>query len=117
MRRWILSLLLAALPLQGMAALSPAKAACPMAAEMAQMLASGELAAAGLPACCNDADTFAKTGKACKSGQECGVASIALPAMRPSLRSAPPAIEPVAWPMAPLLPDVIALPWRPPTSR
>jgi hypothetical protein len=115
-RRWVLSLLLVALPLQGLAVAWPASAPCPMEAEMAQMLASGDHAAADLPDCCNDADTFAKTGKACKSGQECGVASIALPATLLPQRAEPPAIVAVAWLMAPLPPDIVAFPWRPPAS-
>lgn len=116
MRRWIALLLLAALPLQGLAAAWPAKAPCPMEAEMVQMPASGALSAADLPACCNDADTFAETGQACKSGQECGVASVALPATLPALHTRPPVVEPVARPVAPASPSIVALPWRPPAS-
>lgn len=83
---------------------------------MAEMLASGELAAADLPDCCNDADTFAKTGKACKPGQECSVGSFAMPAAVLPWRSLPPAVEPVARLMVLMPPDIVALPWRPPAS-
>lgn len=116
MRRWIALLLLVALPLQGLAAAWATKAPCPMEAQLAEMLASGELAAADLPDCCNDADTFAKTGKACKSGQECSVGSFAMPVSLLSLHSPPPTIEPVARLMAAMPPDIVALPWRPPAS-
>jgi hypothetical protein len=114
-RRWLLSLLIAALPLQGLAASWPAAAPCPMeAAMMAQMLASGEIAAADLPDCCNDVDTLARTGEACKPGQDCGVGSIALPAGMLPVRSEPPAVVPVPWLSAIAPPDIVALPWRPP---
>lgn len=81
---------------------------------MAQMLASGEIAAADLPDCCNDVDTFARTGEACKPGQDCGVGSIALPAGMLPVRSEPPAVVPVPWLIAIAPPDIVALPWRPP---
>lgn len=80
------------------------------------MLAAGEMAAADLPDCCNDADTFARTGKACKSSQECSVGSFAMPASMLLSRSPPPAVEPVARLMAPMPPDIVALPWRQPAS-
>lgn len=83
---------------------------------MAQMLASGEIAAADLPDCCNDAETFARTGEPCKPGQDCSVASIALPSGLLPVRSAPPSLEPVAWLTAVAPPGVVALPWRPPAS-
>jgi hypothetical protein len=115
-RRWILSLLLVVLPLQGMAAALPATTPCPMEAEMAQVLASGYIAAADLPDCCNDAETFARTGEPCKPGQDCSVASIAFPAALLPVRSEPPALVPVPWLMAIAPPDIVALPWRPPAS-
>lgn len=83
---------------------------------MAEVLASGEAAAVVLPDCCNDADTFATTGKACKSGQECSVAWVAMPVVWLPLRSPPLAVEPVVRWMAPLPPDIVAMPWRPPAS-
>jgi hypothetical protein len=114
MRHWIALLLLVSLPLQGMGSAWAAKVPCPMQAEMAEMLASGESAAADLLDCCNDADTFAKTGKACKSGQECGAASLALPARLSPLCAEPPAVEPLVFSMLPAPPGIVALPWRPP---
>lgn len=81
---------------------------------MTQMLARGEIAAADLPDCCNDADTFAGTGEACKPGQDCGVGSIALPAGLLPVRNEPPALVRLPWLTAVAPPDIVTLPWRPP---
>jgi hypothetical protein len=115
-RRWLLLLICVALPLQAAASTWQFKAPCPMEAEMAALLAAGELAGGDLPDCCNDAETFALTGKACKTGQECGAATTALPAPATGRMAAPQCHErpqPVAawWPAG-----LVANPWRPPTS-
>ncbi|MHB1084370.1 MAG: hypothetical protein ACYCZA_05975 [Thiobacillus sp.] len=55
-----------ALPLQGYAQFVLPNPPCPM--EQAAMMDGADTAAHD---CCNDADTAAKTGKACKSGQSC----------------------------------------------
>jgi hypothetical protein len=38
---------------------------------MEQMASDDSMSPSETHDCCNDADTFAKSGKACKSGQEC----------------------------------------------
>jgi hypothetical protein len=115
-RRWLLLLICVALPLQAAASAWQFQAPCPMEAEMAALLASGELAGEDLPDCCSDAETFALTGKACKTGQECGAATTALPApatrrMVALQRHERPQPVAVGWPPGP-----VASPWRPPTS-
>lgn len=78
-RRWLLLLMCLALPLQAPAITWQTQSPCPMEAEMAAMLAAGDLAAEDLPDCCNDVETFAQTGKACKAGQECAATTLAVP--------------------------------------
>ncbi len=117
LRRWLLLLLCWTLPLQATAFAWTVQSPCPMAAEMAGLLAVGERAAEGLPDCCNDAQTFAQTGKACKTGQEC---TAPMPALAPThavgatglLRHDPPRCATLASSAAP--PATL---WRPPTVR
>ena len=67
-RRALICLLLCfAIPIQGIASIAMVATHCPMQ----QMTRDASADAAALPGCCNDADTFAKTGKACKTGQPC----------------------------------------------
>jgi hypothetical protein len=113
-RRWLLLLMCLALPLQAPAFTWQAQSPCPMEAEMAALLAAGELAAKDLPDCCNDAETFARTGKACKTGQECAATLLALPPARVVgatglLRHEPPPFATSTWDAAPP-----ANLWRPP---
>lgn len=121
MRRWILSLLLFALPLQALAVAWLSAPPCPMEAMamtqgMMNTLSASDLAPADVPDCCNDADTFAITGKACKAAQECGATSLApsLLASAQPQRWLAPALEPGAALTVPLPPDLVARPWRPP---
>jgi hypothetical protein len=117
-RRWLLLLICLALPLQPPAFATQAQPpCCPMAAQMAAQLAAGELAAAELPACCNDAAAFALTGQTCPSGQECCLNSpVAVPispvtrAVLPLDQAPPPAAT------APWSPGSLASPWHPPRS-
>ena len=76
MRRLLLCLLLCfAIPVQGIAGMVAFNAPCPM-----QEPATEAMAEAGeLPPCCNDAETFAKTGKMCKTGQQCQTGSSQFP--------------------------------------
>lgn len=115
-RRWLLLVMCVALPLHASASTWQFKAPCPMEAEMAALLASGDLAGEDLPDCCNDAETFALTGKACKTGQECGATTTALPAPAAGCvaalqRHERPQLVAAWWPPGPA-----ANPWRPPTS-
>lgn len=81
--RTLLALVLSlSIPLQGIAGvLAPAQAACPMEQTMQMAGTAADNAGHG---CCNDADTFAKTGKLCKTAQQClsvGVFMVAAPQM------------------------------------
>lgn len=92
MRALLVFVLSLSIPLQGIAGmLAPTESACPME----QTMQMDNMAAddAG-PGCCNDAATFAKTGKPCKTGQQCltvgvflvvtpQVASLPAPGSRP----------------------------------
>ena len=66
-RPLLLALLSFAISIQGYAHIALPERPCPM--HQPDALATITLSAAH--DCCNDADTFAKTGKACKTGQEC----------------------------------------------
>lgn len=69
MRTLLVLVLSLSIPLQGIAgALVPTQAACPMEQTMQMADRAADNAGHG---CCNDADTFAKTGKPCKTGQQC----------------------------------------------
>ena len=86
--RWFLVFLLSvAIPFQGVVGLAVAETPCPMSAVMKQsMMKQSMMAKINSPQasttektthrCCNDADTIAKTGKLCKSGQECQSSSL-----------------------------------------
>lgn len=75
MRRLFLCLLLCfAIPVQGMASVAAFNTPCPMQQAMENMAQADEL-----PPCCNDAETFAKTGKMCKTGQQCQTGSSQYP--------------------------------------
>jgi len=68
MRRILICLLLClAIPVQGFAGMVLHANACPM------QNATSEAAPEACPMkhCCNDAETYGKTGKACKTGQQC----------------------------------------------
>lgn len=64
---FLVTLLCLAIPLHGIAGMLVTKTPCP--AESAGMVATTDTA--GVHGCCNDADTAAKTGKACKAEQNC----------------------------------------------
>lgn len=69
MRALVVLILSLSIPLQGVAGmLAPAQAPCPMEQTMQMGDMAADDAAHG---CCNDAATFAKTGKPCKTAQQC----------------------------------------------
>lgn len=117
MLRYLLSLLLCAcLALQGGTVALAAEAPCPMQAEMQSMLQAGDLDAADLPDCCNDLQTWAETGKPCKTGADCQV--VVAWALVPSVQSVAvaaasevPVLLSAAAPAAPP-----GMPWRPPSA-
>ncbi|MGD0958224.1 MAG: hypothetical protein ABSB19_00305 [Methylomonas sp.] len=63
---FLLAMLILALPLQGFASIAGLKIPCP--AEASGMLSKDT---GNKHNCCNDADTVAKTGKLCKTQQNC----------------------------------------------
>lgn len=78
-RLFLLMLLCLAIPLQGIASVHMRSAPCPMeqSDNMAQMqMADMDQQAMADHDCCNDADTAAKTGKMCKTGQDCPVSAL-----------------------------------------
>lgn len=70
---FLITLLCFAIPLQGIAGMAVTKTPCP--AEAAGLMSAGS---DGDHACCNDADTVAKTGKSCKAEKDCQPASPAM---------------------------------------
>jgi hypothetical protein len=117
MRRWLLLLICAALPPQGIAAVrAAAQSPCPMQTQMLEQQASAAMPDADLPDCCNDAETFARTGQPCKPMADVQLPSVA---MLP-LRAVPGSVAPQARPAAPraVAPpdDPAATPWRPPAA-
>lgn len=81
----MLLLLCLAIPLQAMATAGAPRCPCPMTAPSDTSVevgvnAEGGVAVADADAddCCNDAETAARTGQPCKSGQECHAPVLAL---------------------------------------
>ncbi len=118
LRRWLLVLLMLALPLQAWAALQPMPVPC---AAMAGMDGEGGGAMSGgeLADCCNDLATLLRTGHLCQSDADCGAplptafappaaAAAALPATRERLMPAAAPPPPAGAPSAV---------WRPPSAR
>ena len=111
MRAFLTFLLCFALALHGNANAHVFKQPCPM-----EQGASIEMDMSGADGdCCNDADTAAKTGKLCKTGQSCSVPVVfvtaSLPLQEPILGS--PCLIPTARLVTASF-DPPAL-WRPPT--
>jgi len=111
MRAFLTFLLCFALALHGNANAHVFKQPCPM--EQGAPIAMDMSGAAG--DCCNDADTAAKTGKLCKTGQSCSVPVVGAIASLPLPELIVAASCPV--PTARLVTlsfDLVAV-WRPPT--
>ena len=109
----LISLILClAIPVRGFAHVAVLEMPCPM--ESSAQVAS--IDAPATPHCCNDADTFAKTGKACKSGQACQTGSQMVSSLEFS-EPAPVATHEQFPALSPFFPS--ASPpgfWRPPTQ-
>lgn len=73
MRTLLVLILSLSIPLQGFANVFAFKETCPM--EQSMKMAQTGTGHVGHD-CCNDADTFTKTGKLCKTGQTCPGASV-----------------------------------------
>lgn len=111
MRAFLTFLLCFALALHGNANAHVFKQPCPM--EQGAPIAMDMSGAAG--DCCNDADTAAKTGKLCKTGQTCSVpvvgAIASLPLPEPIVAASCPVPTPS---LVTASFDPLAV-WRPPT--
>lgn len=117
-RLFLLMLLCLAIPLQGIAGVHMLSAPCPMeqSGGMAQMqMADMDQQAMADHDCCNDADTAAKTGKMCKTGQDCPVSALYPASVVSSL---PPSVAPTTQYPSLVLSvrtfDASSV-WRPPT--
>lgn len=111
MKRVLLLILCLAIPLQGFAAVGMLEPPCPMEIPVVGETADG----ASLHDCCNDADTFAKTGKSCKMDQKCPAGGQYLVFPPAALALAPTAAQrfpPIGLFHPPVTPTAL---WRPPT--
>ena len=111
LRSTLILLLCLALPAYGYAALGIVQPPCPM-----QMGEAAMSMADGAHDCCLDADTAAKTGHPCKSGQECKVGSLfqfATPQFAFLFTAASPALPALSLP--PIANDPSGV-WRPPRA-
>ncbi len=112
LQRPFLYLLCLALPVQGSTFGVVLSAPCPMEATMA----ASTVEMPGAHDCCNDADAAARTGKPCKTGQDCAAGSVAMLTASLAAPVFPQACtgSPCAVPTrAGFQPGAI---WRPPTS-
>lgn len=119
MRSFVAFLLCLSISLQGWAAGAGVQAPCPMGEMMAMqdsMPANGDMeSTADLGDCCNDAATYALTGKLCKIGQECQAPTgWMVPSSQPVVQTPPSSVLLVIG--SPTPPDgAPASVWRPPT--
>lgn len=114
-RALLFGLLCFAISLQGFAGVALPEKPCPMesAAQSAEVVAMAAMAADH--DCCNDADTFAKTGKLCKTGQECSAGGIGpIASCRIALFTPVPPLR-IDSPAQPIFDAAPAGIWRPPT--
>lgn len=114
-RALLFGLLCFAISLQGFAGVALPEKPCPMesAAQSGEIVAMADMAADH--DCCNDADTFAKTGKLCKTGQECSAGGIGLIAAFRIASFKPAHPLHIASPAQPIFDAAPAGIWRPPT--
>lgn len=115
-----MSLLLSlAMVSQAWAVLPAGGTPCPMAAEMAANVAAavagGEPVDETLDDCCNDVETFLRTGQACQPAPECQAPVLGLVQAAPQARPLPPAMHVEAMPVATPPSGALAPIWRPPT--
>jgi hypothetical protein len=117
LRRLVLVLVCLGLALQGAVARTLAAQPCPMEATMQSMVAAGELGEAQLPDCCNDLQTFATTGKPCKTGHDASPTPTLGLAPAPGCVVAAPASATPPAVLRASPPAPVSLPWRPPAPR
>jgi hypothetical protein len=110
-RIFLLLLLCVAIPLQGYAGLALQEKPCSMMQAMMAKVASANQ----VRPCCNDADTLKKTGKMCKTGQQCTSGShyFTLVKIQPPAYAAAQALRfaPIALSLYSIVPVPV---WRPP---
>jgi len=111
-RALLLGLLCFAISMQGFAHIAMPKKPCPMHQSDAVVATM----AANDYDCCNDADTFARTGKACKTGQECPASNGNLVTPFQTTSFAPVATLRFASPSLAKFDFAPAGVWRPPAS-
>ena len=110
-RRLLLCLFLCiSIPIQGIAGTLLLEPPCPMEHHAMQM----DTESADMHSCCNDAETYAKTGKTCKTGQQCQSA-LQYPAYMPIANLATFAQQPEFLPLTRFIPSFDpSYIWRPP---
>lgn len=113
-RTLLFGLLCFAISIQGFAGVALPEKPCPMqfAAQSAEIIT---MAAMADHDCCNDADTFAKTGKLCKTGQECSAGGIGLVAYCRTASFTPVHPLRIVSQARPIFDAAPAGIWRPPT--
>lgn len=119
MRSFVAFLLCLSISFQGWAAAAGVQAPCPMGNMMAMQASmpaeSGAESKADLGDCCNDAATYALTGKLCKTGQKCQVPTVWLLPLLQAVAEFEPSSVPLVTGSPTPLDGAPASVWRPPT--
>jgi len=114
--RLLAILLCLGLGLQAVAAPTFQPAPCPMEEQMQAALAAGDALTGELPDCCQDLQSYATTGKACKAQLDCGF-TVAILGAEPVGAGTPGASAPLLASGPSLRPAPVGGPWRPPAQR
>ncbi len=83
---------------------------------MEAMVQAGELDPAELPDCCNDMQTWAETGRLCKSGLDCAGLVVWAPSPAPMAVGTASAFAAPGMPVLRATSAPPGAPWRPPTA-
>ena len=102
------------LSLQGLAGVRAAEAPCPMMQDAAESTESSATQGDMSHDCCNDAATFAKTGKPCKTDLPCQTLSQASQSAYSHVLFAPAAGPTIPFPDRVIRPHDPSPVWRPP---
>jgi hypothetical protein len=105
-----------AVPFQAVAGTLLVSAPCPMMQDQSDTMMQhmADMNNAAQHDCCNDADTVAKTGKLCKTGQECPSSSVYLPEPFLAMAAAFAVSKPIFSRNTLIISRNSALVWRPP---
>lgn len=112
--------LLMTVPFQGMAVMVEVKTPCPMAGMMGESQATDDHAASAPMTkgkCCLDDEAAARTGKLCKTGQECHSGQLMLIGSISITTLSVAGTSPQSTPKLSYSPHPLASIWRPPLSR